>query len=319
MSDIRFGIIGAGGIANTFAEAVSMTDGAVVTAVASSSMDRAAVFAARHQIPQAFGSYEEMLQKADIDAVYIATTHNFHMDNIRLCLQYKKHILCEKAMVLTADDAREAFRLAKEQNCFLMEAMWSRFLPQYQKAKEWIDTGRIGKIQLVSSLIGFKGSSDPKNRIINPDLAGGALYDIGVYAIEPLTWLIGEKITDVIGVWRPHPVTGVDERVTMILRFESCDAALQCLVSAPTKEYVTIVGDKGTIELPFVSNGHSIRLYGEKRELVEEFTDNWKNGFVYELREVIDCIHSGRITSSTMPPEATIQCCEIYDKLLRGE
>lgn len=318
MSAIRFGIIGAGWIANTFAEAVSMTEDAELAAIASSSPDRASAFAVRHQIPQAFSDYEEMLQKADIDAVYIATTHNFHMEQIRLCLKYKKHILCEKSMVLTAADAREAFRLAKAQNCFLMEAMWSRFLPQYQKAKEWIDTGRIGKIQLVSSLIGFKASSDPQNRIINPELAGGALYDIGVYAIEPLTWLIGEPVTDVIGVWRPHPVTGVDERVTMILRFPSCDAALQCVISAPTREYVTIAGDKGTIELPFVSNGHTIRLYDEKRELAEEFTDAWKNGFVYELREMLDCIRLGRITSNTMPPEATIECCEIYDKILRG-
>lgn len=318
MSVCRFGIIGAGNIAGHFCRAVSMVEGAEVVAVASKSAERAANFAARNGVAQSYGSYEQMLSQADINVVYIATTHNYHMENIRLCFAYGKHVLCEKAMVLHEADAREAFALAKEKGLFLMEAMWSRFLPQYQKAKQWLTEGRIGAVQAASVVIGFKGSPDPKGRILNPDLAGGAMYDIGVYAIEPLAYLLGEPVEDVISVWRPA-VTGVDERVTMTLRFPSCDAALQCLVSSPAKEYVILNGSDGVIELPFVSGGHTVRLYDENRRLVEEFHEPWENGFVYEVEEVVRCIAAGKLTSDIMPPEDTIACAAIYDQVLGSQ
>ena len=318
MEICRFGIIGAGGIAAHFCNAVKSVEGAKVVAVASSSMARAEDFAARNGIGECYGSYEDMLREADINIVYIATTHNFHMDNIRLCVAYGKHILCEKAMVLTAADAREAFRLAEEKGLFLMEAMWSRFLPQYQKAKEWIDTGRIGPIQSANVVIGFRAPQDPQGRLLNPRLAGGAMYDIGVYAIEPLTYLVGEPVTDVMGCWRPHPVTGVDERCAMILRFPGCDATLQCLLNANVRQYVMVYGGKGYVEIPFVNGGHTVRLFDENRRLVEEFHEPWENGFVYELEEVVRCIAAGRTRSDIMPPEATIECAEVYDRILRG-
>lgn len=318
MNICRFGIIGAGSIAAHFCKAVKMVQDAEVVAVASSSEERAEEFARANGIEQFYGSYEEMLRRADINIVYIATTHNFHMDNIRLCFEYGKHVLCEKAMVLTAAEAREIFALAREKNLFCMEAMWSRFLPQYQKAKQWIMEGRIGKIQAASVVIGFKATDDPKHRLINPELAGGAMYDIGVYAIEPLTYLIGEKVEKVLGVWRPHSVTGVDARVSMILQFASCDAALQCLFTSNAKEYVVINGSEGIVELPFVSGGFDARLYDEEKNLVEEFHEYWDHGFVFELEEVVGCIRDGKITSDIMPPEATIECAEIYDRILRG-
>ena len=240
MKICRFGIIGAGSIANHFCKAVEMLEDAEVVAVASSSEERAKAFAQANNIPESYGSYEEMLRNADINIVYIATTHNFHMDNIRLCFAYGKHVLCEKAMVLTAEDAREVFRMAKEKNLFCMEAMWTRFLPQYRKAKQWIEEGRIGKIQAATSVVGFKAHVGPEHRLVTPELAGGAMYDIGVYAIDPLAYLVGEKIEDSLGVWRKYPATGVDERATVILRFASCDAMIQCMFTANPKEYTIV-------------------------------------------------------------------------------
>ena len=319
MSNYRFGIIGAGNIANHFCNAVKLVEGAQVVAVASSDAARAEAFAARNGIAQHYGSYEEMLSNADIDIVYIATTHNFHMENIRLCLEHGKHVLCEKAMVLTADDAKEAFALAREKGLFLMEAMWTRFLPQYTRAKQWIREGRIGSIQSGNVVIGFRVAQDPESRILNPRLAGGAMYDIGVYAIEPIAYLIGEPIVDVLGCWRPHAVTGVDERASMILRFPGCDATLQCMVSATPKEFVMLTGSEGYIEFPFVTGGHTVRLYDGERRLVEEFHQPWENGFVFEIEEVIRCIAAGKLTSDIMPPEDTIACAKVYDAVLRGE
>ena len=316
MNSFRFGILGAGNIANYFCNGVKQTEGAQVAAVASKSLERARAFAHKNGIPDAYGSYDELLAREDIDAVYIATTHNFHMELIRLALNAGKPVLCEKAMVLTEAHAREAFALAKEKGLFLMEAMWSRFLPQYRKARQWIEEGRIGSIQSAACSIGFRANQDPNGRILNPKLAGGALYDIGVYAIEPLTYLIGEPVEDVMGLWRPHKVTGVDETVTLILRFPSCDAAIQATIAANPREYYYITRDKGFIELPFVTFGDRVRLYDENRNLVEEVVEPWENGFVYEIREVMRCVREGRLYSETMPPEATIECARIYDKIL---
>lgn len=318
MKNIRFGIIGAGNIANRFCSAVELVDGAKVCAIASKSMERAQAFAEKNDIADFYDSYEDMLKKADIDAVYIATTHNFHMENIRLCLEYGKHILCEKAMVLTAHDAREVFRLAKEKNLFCMEAMWSNFLPQTQKAKEWITSGAIGEIQAVSAVIGFNGGGNPESRLYNPDLAGGAMYDIGVYPAEIVSYLVGEPIEDCIGIWRPHPVTRVDERTSLIIRYSTCDAAIQCLLTSNAREYMIFNGTKGCIELPWGSSGYTAKRYDDRRQLVETYEERFEHGFVYEIEEMIRCISEGRITSDIMPPEATIQCASLYDKILRG-
>ncbi len=318
MKTIHFGIIGAGSIANKFCDAVKLVDGAEVTAVASSSEERAKAFAERNGVPASYGSYEEMLKTADVDAVYIATTHNFHFDNIRLCFDYGKHVLCEKAMVLTAADAREVFRLAEEKNLFCMEAMWSNFLPPVRKAREWIVSGAIGEIQSVSAVIGFNGGGNPESRLYNPKLAGGAMYDIGVYPTEIVSYLVGEPIRGCVGAWRAHPVTGVDERASFVLSYDTCDAAIQCMLTSNASEYTIINGSKGYIEIPFGSGGWTVRRYDGRRALAETFEERFTNGFTFEIEEVVRCINEGKITSDTMPPASTIQCAEVFDKVLRG-
>ena len=308
-------IWGAGSIAHTHAEALRAC-GIPIAAVVSRRESAAGEFAARWGITR-FGTDPAILFEDGIDCIHICTPPNLHYEMALECLNHGKHVLCEKAMVLTEADAREAFALAKEKGKFLMEAMWSRFLPQYQTARRWIEEGRIGAIQSAACSIGFRANQNPEGRILNPKLAGGALYDIGVYAIEPLTYLIGEPVEDVLGVWRPHSVTGVDERVTAILRFPCCDAVIQATVAANPREYYYISGDKGFIELPFVTFGDRVRLYDGNRNLVEEVVEPWENGFVYEIQEVIRCIREGKLYSETMPPEATIECAQIFDKILR--
>ncbi len=315
----RFGIIGAGNIAARFCDAIKKAKGAVVSAVASTSASRAAEFAARCGVPSHYDSYEAMLQNAAIDAVYIATTHNFHKENILLCLSHGKHVLCEKPMVLTRADAEEVFREAAARNLFLMEAMWSCFLPQYQKAKEWVESGRIGHLHSACAALGFHCDQNPEGRLLNPALAGGGMYDIGVYAIEPLRYLIGEPITDVCGMWRPHAVTGVDERASFILRFPSCDVSLQCSVSANVKEFSLLTGSDGFIQFPFVIGGHTVRLYDKDRRLTEEFHQSWRNGFEYEIQHMLSCLAAGRITSDVITPQITVECAAVYDALLRGQ
>lgn len=319
MSVLRFGIMGAGRIAGHFVRAVRLTDSAEVVAVASKSIGKAENFAKENSVAD-FCSYEKLLARDDIDAVYVATTHNFHYENIKACLESGKHVLCEKAMVLTEKDARELFDLAKSKGLFLMEAMWTRFLPSMQKARSWIREGRIGKIQGVSGVIGFKGNDDIQSRLLNPALAGGALYDIGVYVTEIASFLVGERIVDVCGKVRRDSRTGVDSKVSFVVEFETVDACLQCFMTTNAKEYMIINGDSGCVEIPTSHVNNECFLYDEKRNLVEHFKQEFPdgNGFVYEIEETVNCIRNGKTESEIMPASATIECARVFDKLLRS-
>ncbi len=317
MEKLKFGIMGAGKIAAKFADAVCISGRAEVVAVASKSLERAREFAEKNEIPHYCG-YGELLAREDIDLIYIATTHNFHYENIKACLNAGKNVLCEKPMVLTEKDARELFDLAQSKGLFLMEAMWSRFLPSLQAAKEWITEGKIGKLRAISGAIGFVGNGDVSSRLMDPALAGGALYDIGVYAVEIASFLAGEKIVGVTGSVRRDERTGVDVADSFILNFETFDAALQCALSSNVKEYMVVNGENGYIELPHSHTGGDCFLYDKKRlpaaRFISEFPGN--NGFVCEVEEVCDCISSGKTVSEIMPPAATIECARVFDALL---
>lgn len=311
---MKFGIIGAGQIAVKFCEAVKLVEGAEVLGVASRTPGKAEEFAKEQQLPASYDSYEEMLANPDIDVVYIATTHNFHYENAMQCIAYKKAILCEKCFVLTKKQAEEVFAAAKEAEVFVMEAMWSRFLPAIQKAKEWIRSGQIGEIQLANCLIGFKASSDPKNRILNPELAGGAVYDIGVYAIELMTYLIDEPIKEV-QTMTTYAATGVDKLDNITVRFENCLANLQCMVSANCPNGLYIYGSEGYIHIPDMHFGEGCHLYLEQGE-AEHFSKPHINGFEHQIEEVVNCIKEGKLESEIMPHKDTILCAEIFDKCL---
>ncbi|MBR3999271.1 MAG: Gfo/Idh/MocA family oxidoreductase [Clostridia bacterium] len=313
---LKFAVLGTGGIANQFANAVSLVEGAEIVAAASKSAERAAAFAERHGIQKSYGSYAEMLADPEVEAVYVATTHNFHKENIIDCLNAGKHVLSEKPMVLTEADARECFDLAREKNLFLMEAMWTRCLPAMRKACEWIREGRIGEIRSANSVIGFNAGNNIEGRILNPALAGGAMYDIGVYAIEIVSALMGDLPVDVISSIYKHIVTGVDESASLILMFPHADACIQCMVNGNPKEYTVINGSKGFIEIPASHSVREVRLYGENRALVETFEAPYQNGFTFEIEEMIACMAAGRITSEINPPEMTISCAMIFDRVL---
>ena len=315
MDTFRFGVMGAGRIAEKFCDAVGRIDGAEVAAVASKSAERAQSFAVRNGLPSWHAGYGEMLARPDIDAVYIATTHNFHYENILECLKYNKPVLCEKCMVLTKKQAEEIFARAGEKKLFVMEAMWSRFLPTIRKARQWVREGRIGKVTMASACLGWVAPQDAENRMYNPDLAGGALYDMGVYCIEIMSYLLGGGIRKV----RADIVfaeTGVDESDCIMLEFNDCLASLQVSIAAKIEECAFLYGTRGYIRIPAFHKGRGCRLYGPDGNLVEEFNDPTENGFVYEVEEVVRCIRSGKLESDVMPKADTIRCAEIFDLCL---
>ena len=315
MNEFRFVILGAGNIAGRFCEAVSLTEHAVVAAVGSKSLERAAAFAEKNGVLKAYGDYEEMLRMEKPDGAYIAVTPNDHYRLSMLCLKYGVPVLCEKAMFQNSREAKEVFKVSKEKGIFVMEALWSRFLPAVCKAGEWLDEGRIGEAKLASCTIGFRADPDPERRYYSPELGGGASKDITVYAYEITTYLLRQKLKNltVSAVWSG---SGVDESSLVTLEFEKTLASLMTTFAADTDERLVVYGRKGHIELPYPHYASEAFLYGEKGELLEHFRDEeTKNGFTYEIAEMIRCIRDGLTESPVVPHSATLDCAELFDRI----
>ena len=308
----NFAIMGAGVIAVKFCNAIKMLTDVQVIAVASSTANKGESFALANGIPNFYNSYSEMLDRTDIDAVYIATTHNFHHQNTLLCIEKNKPFICEKPLTLTKKDALDIYTKAKAKNLFSMEAMWSRFLPSINKIKGWIDSGKLGQIELVTFMIGFKAAEDGESRIYSDKLAGGALYDIGVYPIEIITYLIQENLLEVKSVLRKAAISNVDRLDSLILKFDHCTASFNALVSANVNDSLCIYGTKGHVIMQSPLVADSCTFYGDN-EVVESYTTRADNGFEYQIQEVMDCIRGGKLESDRMPHKATIQCAEIFD------
>lgn len=320
-TNFRFAIMGAGNIAHKFYDAVNRLEGCCVAAVASKSMEKAKAFADKYDISGAYDSYEQMLVDEKPDCVYIATTCDSHYELSMLCLKYDTPILCEKAFVLNSAQAREVFALAKQKGVFVMEAMWSRFLPAVNKAKEWLQAGKIGNPVYVNIKVGFRAPEDPENRYFSPKLGGGAAFDLTVYGYEIMTWLMGEptevKATAVFGP------TGVDIMDHVLLRFPGKDGAADVLASCESTfltnigEGMTICGSTGLMTAPHPHWGSEVFVYDEQGNQTDYFKDDvTENGFTYEVQEAMNCILAGKTESDIVPHSLTIACAEVFDKLM---
>ncbi len=318
---LKFGIIGAGGIAHSFYDALKVVEDTKLVAVASKSISRAREWIRQSGIEEnqvrVYGDYDEFLNDSDIDVVYIATTVNYHYENIKACLNAGKHVICEKAMVETYAQAEEVFKIAKEKNLFLMEAMWSRFAPRVEVIRKWIADGKIGTVELVQATIGFVAPKDPENRLYNKKLGGGALYDIGVYVIDMIPFFIGKNIieTDATVKWSD---TGIDETIQLNMKLED-DIIVNTQISFDAKmpEDVYIYGNNGYLRIPKVHYGRDAYLYDNSDELIEYFEAEERPGFSYEIEEVKRCIEEEKIVSDIAGPDMTFVSSRIYDKYLR--
>ena len=315
MKPFRFAIMGAGGIANKFSDAVALIPDCEVCAIASKSKERAEDFAARHNLPAAYGSYEEMLRIERPDCVYIAVTHDAHFTLCMLCLDYDTPVLCEKSMFQNGKEAETFFARAEEKGIFAMEAMWSRFLPPVMKAREWLAEGRIGKPVLGEMTIGFKASPDPENRINNPKLGGGAALDITVYSYDVLTWVLDRPVLRA-SVEASKMATGVDATDVILLRFADDVIGLcKSTVATHPDERLIVEGTEGRIVLPYSHVGNEAYLWQNGR-LTEHFIDNrTKNGFTYEIEEAARCVREGLTESPVCSHSMTLEFARLCDRI----
>lgn len=314
----RFAVMGAGGISGKFCDAVRRTEGCRVAAVASKSMERALAFAEKNGVEKAYDSYERMLQEERPDCVYIGATTNAHYELSRLCVEHGTPVLCEKAMFLNSEQAKDVFGLAEEKRMFVMEAMWSRFLPAVRKVKEWLAQEEIGAPVYGEIALGFRAPEALENRFYNPKLGGGAAYDLLVYCYELADFLLGrpDRAEAVTAVWGS---TGVDLTDHLLLRFPEMLVSCMATLAAPVEETLILYGKKGKIHIPKPHMAKEAFLYDEKGICREHFRDEMtENGFTYEVEEVVRCIREGRIESETVPHSLTLECAGIFDRLLKS-
>ena len=232
---IRLAIIGTIKITRRFLDAVQKTELLQLTGVYSRTMEKAVEFGTEYGAVKFYDRLEALASDPEIDAVYIATTHNFHYENLKLCLSHGKHVLCEKSMVESSARAREICALAEKNKLFLMEALWSRFLPHINQAKAWIEGGKIGTPQMGYMDIGFRAAPDMENRINNPFLGGGAALDLSVYPISIMSYLLGDRI-DAFQAMASHLDNGVDKVNNIAMRIGGCIVNAQAITTAKLPE-----------------------------------------------------------------------------------
>lgn len=216
MKKYQWGIIGLGNIAHEFAEHFDQ-ETSELAAVASRTIDKAEAFAQRYHIPKAYGSYQEMLNDQEIDIIYIAVPNRQHSQHIMEALAANKHVLCEKAITMNKKELTEAMRLAEEKNLVLAEAMTIFNMPLYQQLRSLIDTNKLGALKMIQAPFGSYKDPDPTNRFFNPELAGGALLDIGTYAVSFARFFLSSQPEVIASTMVPFE-TGVDEQSVTILR-----------------------------------------------------------------------------------------------------
>ena len=315
MSVFRWGIMAPGNIARKFADAVTVVPEATVAAVGSRDRERAQAFADKYAIPRAYGSYEELVADPAIDAVYISAPHNHHQTCTLMALAAGKPVLCEKPLGATLAQASAMVDAARCSNLFLMEAMWTRFLPALAAARDWIDAGRIGTLRRLEADFSFRDGWNPESRLLNPALAGGGLLDVGIYVLSLAHWAFG-NLPDPVASSAAIGESGVDEQAAMIFQWpDGAQAVLTCGIRTQGTSHARLAGTKGSIDIPsFFSAQAAILHAGSKEERAD--TPHLKNGFEYEIMEAMRCIRAGQLESPAQPWSETLRLAEISSRLL---
>ena len=318
MKTYRWGIIGLGKIAHKFAKDLQILENAKLYAVASTSQERANDFAAQYQVEKAFGSYEDMVNCPEIDVIYIATPHSGHHAATLLCLKNKKPVLCEKPLALNARQVAEMVHCANENNTLLMEALWTRFLPNTLKLLSLIEANAIGNIVEIQADFGFKANFDAKSRLFNKNLGGGALLDIGIYPVFLTLLLLGEP--DEIEAKSIIGTTDIDESTSMILTYKTNKqvANLHCTLRATTPTEAVIYGEKGYLKMRSrfhePNPGIDLFLY-EKNETQFFSSENIGIGYVYEAMEVMRCLDENKKESEFLPLSFSQNLSKLLDNI----
>lgn len=311
-STVGWGILGPGRIAQSFANDLNLVAGGNLVAAASRSLTRAQTFAEAHGAAKAFGSYEELFLCDEVDVIYIATPHTGHMKWAIKAMQAGKHVLCEKPLGINLAEVQQIIAAAKENQVFLMEALWSRFNPSIQKVKQLIDTGELGTLSYINADFAFYAlDRDDEHRVLNPDLAGGSILDIGIYPIF-LAYLLLGKPQDIQSASNFHS-TGAEIQTSMIFDYAGAQAILYSGLTSNSKMQAEIQGDKGAIYLDprwHETQGFSLHV-GETEQRYDMPTLG--RGYAHEIQEVHACLKAGKLQSELWSHQNSIDLISLLD------
>lgn len=315
MGTVRWGILGTGKISHAFAEALKDTPGAVLAGVASRRIASAQAFAREFGAAAGYGSYQALADADDVDIIYIGTPHPMHAENALMALNAGKGVLCEKAFTMNRREAEEVVALARAKKLFLMEAMWTRFMPALAEVRRIIGSDEIGAVHQLSADFGFTATQGPEHRVFNPVLGGGALLDLGIYTLSIAAALLGPVVS--VRAQAEMGSTGVDVETGFTLRHASgAMSVCSCSLRARTPCELTVSGAKGHVRMN--TQFHCARSVtvvladGHSRTVDTPFIGN---GYAHEAIEAQRCFLAGLIESPHMAHEETLALMGVMDSI----
>ena len=321
---IRWGILSTGHIASVLTRDLALhPDEVEVVAVGSRSLDKAEQFAGEHQIPRAYGSYAELAADPEVDVIYVASTHNDHLGSARLCLEAGKAVLVEKPLTVSAAETEELVDLAGERGVFLMEALWSRTNPLLRQAAQLVRAGELGAIRHVTASFGFAFDGDHTHRLLDPDQAGGAILDLGVYPVHGVNLFLGEP--DELYGFGTLASTGVEAHAAALLTYDSTEfrppatASITCTLEADLPSRLEVFCTEGSITLDnFLLPAEMTVTRGTGDDKEEEtLVTQWAGGgYTFEIGEVNRCLRAGELESPLVPWRDTLSVARTLDRWL---
>ncbi len=313
---INMAILGCGNIAGLMAETIQSVSGVRAYAVASRSLDKAVNFAKQNGFKKAYGSYEELLQDGKVDLVYIATPHSEHYANAKLCISYGKPVLCEKAFTVNTAQAEELFRLAEEKNVFITEAMWIRYMPMYKTIKETLDSRVIGDPVMLTANLGY--NIRWVKRLIDPELAGGALLDVGVYPLNFACMMFGHDILR-MDAHCTYTETGLDEQDSITLIYKDGKmAVLNASMLGVSDRMGVIQGSKGYMVIENINNFDTLTIYDNAYNKLRSYKrPKQKTGYEYEVKACLKALKEGWLECPEMPHAETLRMMRLMDAVRR--
>ncbi len=314
---MKIGILGAGRIAGTLAETMNKMPEVDCYGVASRDLEKAKAFAKEHGFAHAFGSYEGMLADEKIELVYIATPHSHHYQHMKMCLDAGKHVLCEKSFTVNAAQAKEIFRIAEDKKLLATEAIWTRYMPSRKMINDLLDEKVIGEVWKLTANLNYPLCD--KERIVKPELAGGALLDVGVYPLNFAYMHFGDGVSKIQSAAQLTDA-GVDSENGMILLYQDGRmAVLNSGIHAKSDSQGVFYGSHGCMIVENINNPEAIKIYDKDRNLLREIkVPEQISGYEYEITETIACIRDGKPECPSMPHAETIKMMQIMD-VLRAE
>lgn len=311
---MKIGVLGTGSIVHKVTQTLQQMLQVECYAIASRTQEKAEFVAKELGYEKAYGSYEELVADPEVELVYIGTPHSRHFEDMKLCIAHGKSVLCEKAFTMNSSEAKEIQSLARAAGVFVAEAIWTRYMPSRQVIQELLDSGIIGKISTLTANLSY--IINHKERIIKPELAGGALLDVGVYGINFALMHFGTDIARIESSVQMTE-TGVDamESITLFYK-DGRMAVLTHGIYGRSDRRGIFYGDKGYMVVENINNPASVKVYDVEDNLVKQIIFEYKiTGYEYEFEESVACITEGAMESSSMPLEDSIKVMEIMDEL----